>query len=207
MFSVCIGDTDIASSAIDNTYFTIPKLWGVSEFMADEAETIVFSLFAKKIVNGLKMPVPLKIVTVSADKTLHYFVYGCVIDAQEHNLAQTSVDTKLLPQILETFQSMTVCNGLGTININHLSGYNIFKDYIGEWRPNNCSFISKMKRCARCIQMRRLTWKRERRLKIKTSVKLNYIPTLNPMDQGKITAHRKNNLRDRRRRNRAQQRV
>lgn len=183
---------------------TIPRPWSVSELMADESKTIVFSLFVKKTEDGLKIPVPVKSVTVSVGKTLRYFVYGRIIDVRECKLAEILDDIKLLPQILIEFQNRSICNGIDTINVKYLPGHNMFKDYMDKWRSNNCALISNKKNCDNCIKIRKSIRKAE--IRFKTSVKLNYTHQAS-IHQRKTIALRNKNRRERRQKNRAQQRV
>ncbi|XP_046411774.1 uncharacterized protein LOC124175492 [Neodiprion fabricii] len=181
----------------------IPKPWTVSELSTDNA-AVLFSYVTPKVDNGENVPVIQRLVKLDPNKQLRYFVYGRVV--HECKLLQVLDSIDLLPQALENFKNMNLCNGLGSINEHHLSLNSVFKDGVDHWRDRDCTLISKWKRCACCIKMRAVVLKRESRSKTEKSLKRVHQAS-NPIDQRKINALRKRNERIRRIQHRTRKRI
>ncbi|XP_046604636.1 uncharacterized protein LOC124297541 [Neodiprion virginianus] len=181
----------------------IPKPWTVSELSTDNA-AVLFSYVTPKVDNGENVPVIQRLVKLDPNKQLRYFVYGRVV--HECKLLQVLDSIDLLPQALENFKNMNLCNGLGSINEHHLSLNSVFKDGVDYWRDRDCTLISKWKRCACCIKMRAVVLKRESRSKTEKSLKRVHQAS-NPIDQRKINALRKRNERIRRIQQRTRKRI
>lgn len=171
----------------------------------NEESIVVFSHTVIKIRNNTKVPITDKHVVISSDKTLRYFVCGNGVAAKKHELSEILDNVKLLPQFLESFQKMTVCKGLGVINIHLLPIDSIMQDCVDQWRHKDCTMISK-ERCDRCMKMRQLVLQKERRLK-RNKMLIRISQVSNPMDHRKLFALRKKNLRERREKRRARQRT
>lgn len=103
----------ITSNAIGKkSSLIIPKSWSFSVLDENEESIVVFSHTIIKIKNNVKIPITDKNIVISGDKTLRYFVCGHVVATKEHELSEILDNVRLLPQLLELFQKLTVCNGL-----------------------------------------------------------------------------------------------
>jgi len=170
----------------------------------NEESIVIFSHTVIKIKNKVKVPITDKNVVISGDKTLRCFVCGHAVATKEHELSEILDNVRLLPQLLESFQKLTVCNGLGAINIHLLPIDSIIQDCVYQWRHKDCTMISKQKKCDRCMKMRQLVLKKEIRLK-RNRMLIHISQTSNPMDQRKLIVLQKRNLREKREKNRARQ--
>jgi len=184
---------------------SIPRPWAVGE-LSNDIGSFLFTYAVTKMENGDKFPVVEKSVQLCANKELRYFVYGSAVDVHGYKLPQILEDIASLPQALEKFQNMNLCNGLGTVNVHHLSADSTFKDPVDRWRHKNCTLISKRKRCDHCMKMRNAVQKKEARSKTKGSLE-RVCRVSNPIDQRKLIALRKKSLCERRQKKRAQKRV
>ncbi|KMQ90093.1 tigger transposable element-derived protein 7-like protein [Lasius niger] len=158
---------DTPGGTTDSTW--IPWPWAIGELSTDIG-SFLFTYAVTKMENGDKFPVVEKNVKLCANKELRYFVYGRAVDVHGCKLPQILEDIASLPQALKKFQNMNMCNGLGTINVHHLSADSAFKDSVDQWRHKNCTLISKQKRCGHCMKMRNVVQKKEARLKMKRSL-------------------------------------
>jgi len=70
-----------------------------------------------------------------------------------------------LPNILEKFQRQNICSGLGNINVHYISDQSAFRDYVDEWRVNECSLLSQRKTCDCCVKLKRKILRNEKMLK------------------------------------------
>ncbi|XP_071649996.1 uncharacterized protein [Temnothorax longispinosus] len=160
---------------------SIPWPWTVGELSTDIG-SFLFTYAITKMENDDKFPVVKKSIQLCANKELRYFVYGSVVKVHGCKLPQILEDIASLPQALKKFQNINVCNGLGTINVHHLSADSAFKDYVDRWRSKNCTLISKRKRCDHCRNMRNVVHMKEARSKTKVSLK-RVCRVSNPINQ------------------------
>ncbi|XP_071580979.1 uncharacterized protein [Temnothorax nylanderi] len=108
---------------------SIPWPWTVGELSTDIG-SFLFTYAITKMENDDKFPVVEKSVQLCANKELRYFVYGSAVNVHGCKLPQILEDIASLPQALKKFQNINLCNGLGTINVYHLSADSAFKDYV-----------------------------------------------------------------------------
>lgn len=165
---------------ITDSTSTISWPWTVSELSTDIGN-FLFTYAITRMENGDKFPVVEKSVQLCINKELRYFVYGSAVNVHGCKLPQILEDIALLPQALKKFQNINLCNGLGTINVHHLSADSAFKDYVDRWHSKNCTLISKRKRCDHCMNMRNLVQMKEARSKTKVSLK-RVCRVSNPID-------------------------
>ncbi|XP_011876326.1 PREDICTED: uncharacterized protein LOC105566715, partial [Vollenhovia emeryi] len=130
----------------------IPKSWSVSQLSNMSRQKLLFSYARMITKNKVEVPIIQKCVTLYSDKTLRYHVYGHLVNSKEVMLVEVLDKTEALPNILDTFERMNVCSGMGTINVHYLQVDNVFKDYLQQWHHNNCSLISKSNRCDNCLK-------------------------------------------------------
>ncbi|XP_071578146.1 uncharacterized protein [Temnothorax nylanderi] len=159
---------------------SIPWPWTVGELSTDIG-SFLFTYAITKMENDDKFPVVEKSIQLCANKELRYFVYGSAVNVHGCKLPQILEDIASLPQALKNFQNINLCNGLGTINVHHLSADSAFKDYVDRWRSKNCTLISKRKRCDHCMNMRNVVQMKEARSKTKVSLK-RVCRVSNPID-------------------------
>lgn len=190
---------------ITDSTSTIPWPWTVGELSTDIG-SFLFTYAITRMENGDKFPVVEKSVQLCINKELRYFVYGSAVNVHRCKLPQILEDIALLPQALKKFQNINLCNGLGTINVHHLSANSAFKDYVDRWHSKNCTLISKRKRCDHCMNMRNLVQMKEARSKTKVSLK-RVCRVSNPIDQKKLIALRKKCFRERQQKKTAQKRI
>lgn len=204
--SITINDTASDVTTDKKNSITIPKSWGVAEHTEGGGQRVVFTNIVKTRENSTAGPIIDKCVEIKTDKTLCYSVYGRVIDPEGCQLTPVLTDTALLPKTLERFKNLNVCNGLGAVNVHHLSVDSVFQDWIRRWRDKNCTMISKRKRCEYCKKMRQRILRREARsTKTETLHRIRHVS--NPIDKRKLIALRKKNSRARRVKNYSKRRI
>ncbi|EZA59740.1 hypothetical protein X777_16221 [Ooceraea biroi] len=175
VFTVCDRNFNISSTTInnetskvatisENESITIPKSWAVTEFNEEGGQSVVFSHLVKMRRNSMLIPVLERSIKINTDKILHYYVHGRPVDPERCQLPPVLKDTSLL-NTLERFKNMNICNGLGAINVHHLSVSTAFKDYVERWHDNSCTMISKQKRCDSCVKKRKQIMQMEARSK------------------------------------------
>ncbi|RLU26632.1 hypothetical protein DMN91_000428 [Ooceraea biroi] len=131
VFTVCDRNFNISSTTInnetskvatisENESITIPKSWAVTEFNEEGGQSVVFSHLVKMRRNSMLIPVLERSIKINTDKILHYYVHGRPVDPERCQLPPVLKDTSLL-NTLERFKNMNICNGLGAINVHHLS--------------------------------------------------------------------------------------
>lgn len=64
----------------------------------------------------MHFPLTQKHVVLDTDRQLQYYVNGCHVNTQETELEQMYNTADLMPYILEKFQKMNVCSGLGDMS-------------------------------------------------------------------------------------------
>ncbi|EZA46797.1 hypothetical protein DMN91_011996 [Ooceraea biroi] len=213
--TVCDRNFDISNITINNRIskvattsendsITVPKSWAVTEYNEEGGQSVVFSRLVKMCRNSMQIPVLEKSIIVKTDKILHYYVHGRPVDPERCQLPPVLEDITLLLNTLERFKNMNVCNGLGAINVHHLSVDTAFKDYVERWHDNNCTMISKRKRCDSCIKKKKQIMQREARLK-KTQTLKRIRRMSNPIDQKKLMTLQKKYVCERREKNKIKQ--
>ncbi|XP_024946614.1 uncharacterized protein LOC112495201, partial [Cephus cinctus] len=158
------------------------------------------------VVTSAEIPVIERSVMVDPDNRVRYSLYGHTDDPKECKLVEVLEETSLLAETLEKFRRMKACGGLGAVKVHYLSADTVFKDCLDRWRDNNCTLLSKQKKCEGCKKMRQRILRREVRAKENRTTK-RVLRASNPIDEKKLLALRKKSDRERRLKNRAKQRV
>lgn len=154
----------------------------------------------------MHIPVLQKCVTLNADRKLEYFVYGHPVKTQGTILDETLKNAASLSNSLTVFERMGICNGLGVQKMNKPID-NAFVDYVQQWRHDNCTLISKRKRCECCVKLRNRVNQQARSILVRPMLKRVHLKTSNSLDQRKVSALLKRSARERRKKLQAQGRV
>lgn len=198
------GSTELVTNT--NSTISIPRGWSFSEVVTRGGRSIAFFIATSKQENGADVTIIERSVLVDPDNKLQYNVYGEAVNIEKTELARMLDDTALLPHILDSFRSMNICHGLGSIDVHHLSADEALKDCSNRWRDNVCMLLSKKKRCDSCLKARQRILRREKRATAISAPKRISRAT-NPIDQKKVQALRKKYDRVRHLKNRAKHRV
>lgn len=148
----------------------IPQPWAVQKLVTDNGN-ILFSYAVTKMENGDNVPVYERSVKLQSNGRLCYYAYGRTVDVNDTSLPSVMVTIELLPQTLQRFKNMNLCNGIGTVNDQNLSSDRVFKDSTNRWRDRNCTLISKRKRCDKCIRTRTAAMRKDARSTTKAGLK------------------------------------
>ncbi|XP_043287586.1 uncharacterized protein [Venturia canescens] len=183
----------------------IPLPWAVHKLVTDKGN-FLFSYAITKMENGDNLPVYERNVKLHVNRVLSHYVYGRAVDVHDSSLPSVLIDIESLPQTLETFKNMNICNGIGSINDLYLISDRACKDSVDRWRDKNCTLISRRKRCDHCIKTRTVAVRRQARTRTKEGLK-RMSRACNPIDQRKLIALHKKTSRERRLRKRAQARI
>lgn len=108
-------------------------------------------------------PIIQKCVSLHFDKTLRYYVYGHLVKSEKAKLEVLN-KTETLPNILDTFEKLNVCNDICAV-VYHLQADSVFWYYLQQWQHNDCSLISKRKRCDNCLKLRKVQLQKQAKLK------------------------------------------
>ncbi|CAL1672837.1 unnamed protein product [Lasius platythorax] len=188
VFSERIQKGNANISACETDFATIPKFWSVGELPVQKGQCILFSYTIPRSDGGMHFPLTQKHVVLDTDRQLQY-VNGCHVNTQETELEQMYNTADLMPYILEKFQKMNVCSGLGDIDVHCVPANTAFQDGAKQWRHKKCSMISKTKKCNNCTKLRKCILQQVSRMK--NCPTLHRIRKLhNPVDEYKIKAMR-----------------
>lgn len=208
MFSnyIVLGVSEGSESICSELSMIVPDSWSVSELRVESGQRILFSYAITKLENGMHCPVTQKCVTLDANRTLNYYVYGCHVNQQEIKLDHILSKNEMLPDILIKFKELRICNGFCDVNIDLIPANGAYQDNVRRWRSKDCSLISETKRCKGCVKYRKYILQRITRMKNRST--LHRIRNVsNPIDRCKLSAMRIRNRRERRQKHRAQERV
>lgn len=199
----------IAEQSIENgsNHSTVvPRSWSISDLSKGPKQTLLFSHGRVVMRNGVESPIIQRCVTLSSEKTLNYHVYGRPVITEENQLPRTLERIEELPLVLMKFEGMNICSGIGPVDVYHLQAGQVFQDYFDLWHHNDCTLISKTKRCNHCASLRKAQLQKQTRCKKQKTVR-RVSTSLNPVEKKKILAMRKKNSVIRRSKNRAKARV
>ncbi|XP_046595750.1 uncharacterized protein LOC107223825 isoform X2 [Neodiprion lecontei] len=184
-----INQGEDISKANEND-FSIPTSWTVINQLSPNKQcvTITHTRYMKK--NGVHHPIFDKYVTIDIDNRIRYFISGRVVEAQEAGLQETLLNKIELTNILNKFGNINLCGGLGNVDTQYLELNNEFRDYFGDLHSDNCSLISKMKRCRSCIKLRKIAFQRKSRYNNDQPIR-RMRKAMNPIDQRLLLASQK----------------
>ncbi|XP_071577870.1 uncharacterized protein [Temnothorax nylanderi] len=202
VFSERIREASTNTSARETYSATIPKFWSVGELPAQKGQRILFSYAKPRTDSGMHFPLTLKHVVLDTDRQLQYYVNGRHVNTQGTKLKQIYNIADPMPCILEKFQNMNVCSGLGDIDVHCVPANTAFQDWAQQWRHKECSMVLETKKCDNCTKLRKRILQQVSRLKNRPSLhRIRELP--NPVDQRKLRVMRMKQRRERCAKNRA----
>lgn len=82
MFSnyIVLGVSEGSKSTCSELLIIAPDSWSVAELRVESGQRILFSYAITKFENGMHCSVTQKCVTLDANRTLNYYVYGCHVN-------------------------------------------------------------------------------------------------------------------------------
>lgn len=141
---------------------------------------------------------------MDVDGSLRYFVYGIPVNSDK--LDKELRKKEALPDVLQKFKAMNVCNGVGDLDKQLILATGGYSDCGMKWRSKDCLVISVQKRCNSCMTSRKSIQQRTKRLNNASHMK-RIAGALNPVDQQKILAMKLKTKREKRQNIRAQNRL
>ncbi|XP_046746176.1 uncharacterized protein LOC124411225 isoform X2 [Diprion similis] len=174
----------------NENYFSIPTSWTVINQLSPNKQcvTIAHTRYMKK--NDVHHPIFDKYITIDVNNRIRYFVSGRIAEAQKAGLQETLSDKIELTNILNKFGNINLCGGLGNVETQYLELNNEFRDYFGDLHSDNCSLISKTKRCCSCIKLRKIAFQRKSRYNNDQPIR-RMRKAMNPIDQSLLLALQK----------------
>ncbi|XP_024940215.1 uncharacterized protein LOC107267238 [Cephus cinctus] len=198
---------DTGSGNYEKCSLAVPKPWSLLHMPIDDGQRVTFALVIRKRQDDITVsPIIQKSVTLNADRTMNYHVYGCLSNTQDTGLENILLTNESFPNVLKRFQEMTICHGLGAVDTNHLPRDSVIIDNVEQWRSKRCTLLLKKGRCYSCAKMRKRALQNMSRLQSRRT--FNRISKLsNSIDQYKLAAMRKKLSREQRQKNRAKKQV
>lgn len=175
---------------------SLPVPWVVGQLSAQPGphdQCLVFLYLEITRKGGIKIPITGKTITVDGEKDLRYYVHGNLVNlvnCDKANLPQKLNSLTDVPDILVRFQRMSLCRGVGELNIHFLSTKECFKNYSDEWHHRACSLLWRKRRCENCCRLRKSVLQKEKRSKNPHS-RNRISRLLNPIDEQKINIIKK----------------
>lgn len=139
-------------------------------------------------------------------RRIKYAVHGKIMKHDVPQLPQELTDPRILPNILNEFYVLHVCDGLGDANINLAESGAVYKDSMNMNRSMKCMLIGRKKTCNFCARLRKTL--RQKHFRYAKRGQLKRIVALsNPVDQRKFNVMRLKINRERRAKNRRTRRI
>ncbi|CAG9859509.1 unnamed protein product [Phyllotreta striolata] len=202
-------DTETSSTPVPayQKYLSlISKSWSVTELPVGENIQFVFSYTITLMDNGINVPITQKCITLDEDKYLEYFIYGRRVDAHQTGCVRILTAAEALPGVLAAFKRVNICHGIGNVAEFSVLVNIAFRDYVQQWRHNECSMVGKTKRCEACRKLRKRLLQQASRDEARATLRRFRAPS-SPSDRLKLDAVRKKYLREKRRGEQARKRV
>lgn len=206
------GVSDFIQSTVQ-----LPESWSITELSIPKGKRILLSYAITNLENDVHCPLTERFVTLHADRSLNYFVYGHHIKHDVFKFDKFLNTIEMLPNMLSCFPAFlnlvntkfrkaTICNGLGDLEVHFMPIGSSYPDGMGRWRSKDCHLVCKKKRCDACAKTRKLALQRKARQQNRLTIK-RIRDVSNPVDRAKLIEMRMRNRRERRQKLRAKGRV
>ena len=160
-FDVLLFHTDLGD---ENGIIKLPTAWSISQKTAQLGIKIILHQVSTLIDDDSTKNLVIKKYIVIEDWSgcMQYYAHGKNVNADQTLLANILNDVSALPAVLAKFERMRVCTGIGSVGTFLIKG-EAFKDYSLSWHHNECTLITKKKKCESCKTLKKTLWQRQHR--------------------------------------------
>lgn len=185
---------------------TVSNSWSIVE-SSTEQKFLMLSQIVSNAANNGDIAVIRKGIVIDNKRRIKYAIHGKLVKHDVPQLAQELTDPRILPNILNEFHDLHVCDGLRDANINLVESVAVYKDNVNMNRSTTkCMLIGKKNTCNFCTRLRRTLLQKNFRYTKHDKFK-RFAALSNPVDQRKFNAMRLKINRERRAKNRRMRRM